>query len=57
MIMSVCMQLLAIREHLNWELFDHLHYSHDFTRCDYHLYAWLKSKRFSINEFMEGVKI
>jgi histone-lysine N-methyltransferase SETMAR len=46
--------------HFNWELFDHSPYSPDLAPRDCHLFTylknWLRSQRFTDNEFMEGVK-
>jgi hypothetical protein len=51
----------SLLEHFNWALFDHLPYSPDLPRNDYHLLTylknWLGSQRFNNNEeLMEGVK-
>jgi hypothetical protein len=55
------MNLLALLEHIDWELFDHPPYHPDHAPADYHLFIclknWLRSQRFSNNEeLMEGVK-
>jgi transposase len=51
---------LALLEHFNWELFDHLPYSPDLAPSDYHLFTYLKnwfgSQCCNNNELMEGVK-
>jgi hypothetical protein len=51
----------ALRQHLNWELFDQPHHSPDLAQSDYHLFTylntWLGSQRFNNNEeFLDGVK-
>jgi histone-lysine N-methyltransferase SETMAR len=59
---SIHVQLLALLEHFNWDLFDHPPYSPDLALSDYHLFTnlknWLGSQPFSNNEeLMEGVKM
>jgi hypothetical protein len=61
MTIRVRIQLLALLEHFNWELFDYPPYSPDLAPNDYHLFTylenWLESQRFSNNEeLIEGVK-
>jgi hypothetical protein len=51
----------SLREHFNWELFDHPPYGPDLTPSDYQLFTYLKnrllSQRFNYNEaLIEGVK-
>jgi hypothetical protein len=51
----------ALLGHFNWELFDHLPYSHELAPNHYHpltyLKNWLGSQRFNNNEELrEGVK-
>jgi hypothetical protein len=51
----------ALREHLNWKLFDHPPYSPDLASRHYHLFTypknWLRSQCFNSNEeLMKGVK-
>jgi histone-lysine N-methyltransferase SETMAR len=50
----------ALLEHFNWDLFDHLPYSHDLALSNYHLFTylknWLESQCFNSNELTEGVK-
>jgi hypothetical protein len=36
-------QLLALLEHFNWELFDHFPYSPDIAASDYHHFTYMKN--------------
>jgi hypothetical protein len=42
--MLVRIQLLALLEHFDWELFDHSPYSPDIAPNDYHLFIYLKNR-------------
>jgi hypothetical protein len=54
-------QLFALLEHFNWELFGHLSLGPDLAPSDCHLFTnlnnWLRSQNFNNNEeLMESVK-